>query len=167
MRKEFITRNSKETQKLGEMLAKEFKNGGVLALSGDLGSGKTTFTQGFLKELKVKGPYTSPTFLVIRCYRVAQNAKPACWTGRRKTQKMFHAPRSTLCNIYHIDAYRIKSKDILDLGWEEIVSIPENIVIIEWADRIKKIVPKSALWIKFEWVDNNTRKLKLYEDKDK
>lgn len=156
MRKEFITRNSKETQKLGEMLAEEFKNGGVLALSGDLGSGKTTFTQGFLKGLKVKGPYTSPTFLVIKNYK----PHPTLSLPRRGI-------KGEVKNIYHTDAYRIKSKDILDLGWEEIVSIPENIVIIEWADRIEKIIPKSALWIRFEWVDNNTRKLKLYEDKDK
>jgi tRNA threonylcarbamoyladenosine biosynthesis protein TsaE len=131
--KTFITKNSKETQKLGEMLAKDSKNGIIIALEGDLGCGKTTFTQGFLKGLKIKGPYTSPTFVVMKKYN----------------------------NAYHIDAYRVNSDDILNLGWEEIVADENNVIIVEWADRIRKIIPASALWIKFEWVDNNTREIKL------
>jgi len=62
-------------------------------------------------------------------------------------------------NIFHLDAYRINAKDILNLGWEEIVTNKNNIIIIEWADRIKKIIPKNCLWIKFEWIDENKRKL--------
>jgi tRNA threonylcarbamoyladenosine biosynthesis protein TsaE len=169
MQKIFITKSSKETQGLGKILAEELKDdpaslrqavvsasrgGGILALEGELGSGKTTFTQGFLAGLRVKGPYTSPTFLVIKNYKKKIPIKPK--SSNTKTQ-----------NIYHIDTYRIKDKDILSLGWEEIISNPENIVIIEWADRIKKIIPKHALWIKFKWIDNNTREIKLYENKIK
>jgi tRNA A37 threonylcarbamoyladenosine biosynthesis protein TsaE len=62
-------------------------------------------------------------------------------------------------NIYHIDAYRVGVKDIISLGWEEIISNDRNIVIIEWADKIKKVVPSSALWIKFKWTDKNKRKI--------
>ena len=72
----FITNNFKETQKLGELLALEIeserKGDGalILCLEGDLGAGKTTFTQGLLKGLKVKGPYTSPTFVVMKEYEI-------------------------------------------------------------------------------------------------
>ena len=68
MEKTFITENSKQTQKLGEMLASEFKGGQIICLSGELGAGKTTFTQGLLKGLKIKGPYTSPTFVIMKKY---------------------------------------------------------------------------------------------------
>lgn len=157
-----ITKSSKETRKLGELLAGEItanqkrpslfgsfrprpacrcRRGRearllIICLEGELGSGKTTFTQGLLKGLKVKGPYTSPTFVIMKKYK---------------------------SNIYHFDAYRIKDKDILNLGWEEIVAdnppAGGNIIIIEWADRIRKIIPKGAVWIKFAWVDENKRKL--------
>lgn len=132
MRKTFITENSIQTQKLGELLAAELRGGEVICLSGDLGAGKTTFTQGLLKGLKIGGPYTSPTFVIMKKYKD---------------------------NIFHFDAYRIKDKDILNLGWEEIIADKNNIVIIEWAERIKKILPKNSLWIKFEWLNEKKRKI--------
>jgi tRNA threonylcarbamoyladenosine biosynthesis protein TsaE len=152
--KSFITQNSKQTQKLGEMLAAEIlvskrsdlsqpkrpKEVGplsptIICLSGELGAGKTTFTQGLLKGLKVKGPYTSPTFVIMKHYKNKAN------------------------NIYHVDAYRVDNNDIINLGWKEIVADDNSVIIIEWADRIKKIIPKGALWVKFEWVDENKRKI--------
>ncbi len=134
MKKEIITKNPKETQKLGMLLAEEIKDGRVVALSGELGSGKTTFTQGLLRGLGIKGPYTSPTFVIMKKY---------------------------ISNIYHLDAYRVGEKDILDLGWEEIISEPENIIIVEWADRIKNIIPKDSIWIEFGWLAENERKIKF------
>jgi tRNA threonylcarbamoyladenosine biosynthesis protein TsaE len=134
----FITENSQKTQKLGEMLAQEIKStcppkrqARTICLSGELGSGKTTFTQGFLKGLKIKGPYTSPTFVIMKKYN----------------------------NVYHIDAYRVTGKDILALGWKEIIADKNNLVIIEWAERIKKIIPRDSLWIKFKWLNKNQREL--------
>lgn len=135
MEKEFITSNFKETQKLGELLARELRGGEIICLSGDLGAGKTTFTQGLLRGLKVKGPYTSPTFLVMKEYKQKKR------------------------NIYHIDAYRVNAKDILNLGWEEIVADKSNVIIVEWAEKIKKIIPKSALWLKLQWVSEKKRKI--------
>lgn len=129
---EIITNNFEETQKLGEDLAKKIKNCGIICLSGDLGAGKTTFTQGLLKGLGVKGPYTSPTFVVMKQYDK---------------------------NVYHIDAYRIDEKDMLNLGWKEIIADPKNVIIIEWAERIKKVIPGQAQWIKFEWIDENKRRI--------
>lgn len=130
--KTYITKNSKETQQLASGLAGKIKKGAVIALQGNLGSGKTTFTQGLLKGLKIKGPYTSPTFVIMKQYEK---------------------------NIFHFDAYRIGVKDILNLGWKELVAEKNNIIIIEWADRIRKIIPKNALWIRFENKSENERKI--------
>jgi tRNA threonylcarbamoyladenosine biosynthesis protein TsaE len=130
----FITTSAKQTQKMGELLAQEIKGGAVICLSGDLGSGKTTFTQGLLKGLKVAGPYTSPTFVIMKKYKN---------------------------NIFHFDAYRVGAKDILNLGWEEIIADKNNIIIVEWADWIKKIIPTNALRIKFTWMNENKRKIAL------
>jgi tRNA threonylcarbamoyladenosine biosynthesis protein TsaE len=132
MQKIFTTNNSRQTQKLGEILATEIKGGKIICLSGELGAGKTTFTQGLLKGLKVKGPYTSPTFVIMKQYKK---------------------------HIFHIDAYRVKSDDIINLGWEEIIANKNNVIIIEWADRISKIITKGALWIEFEWMDKSKRKI--------
>jgi len=129
----FITTSKNQTQKLGEELAKELRGGEIICLSGELGAGKTTFTQGLLKGLKAKGPYTSPTFVVIKKYE----------------------------HIYHIDAYRIKDTDLLELGWEEMLAGKKNITIIEWAERVRKIIPDDAIWINFKWLGENKRELKF------
>lgn len=156
MKKIFITENLKQTQKLGEMLAEELRGGEIICLVGDLGAGKTTFAQGLLKGLKVKGPYTSPTFLVMKHYksRIKNNEL------RIKDKKsIIHNSKFIIQNVYHIDAYRISAKDILNLGWEEMIANKNNVIIIEWAERIKKIIPKNACWIKLEGVDENKRKI--------
>lgn len=134
----FTTNNNKETQKLGKVLAKELRGGEIICLSGDLGSGKTTFSQGILNGLKIKGPYTSPTFVILKKYKV---------------------PGEKIKNAYHIDAYRIKSRDLEELGWKELAKSKENIVILEWAERTKRIIPRNALWIRFKWIDRNKREL--------
>ena len=144
MKESFTTTNSKQTQKLGEILAKELKGGEIICLSGVLGSGKTTFAQGVLKGLGAKGPFTSPTFVVMKKYKIFSKVRPFPPPHRRIPQGQ------TLKNVYHIDAYRVGSKDILDLGWEEIVADKNNIIIVEWAERIKTIVPRNAIWLGFE-----------------
>lgn len=153
----FATINKIQTQKLGEMLARELRGaclptrqGKIICLSGDLGSGKTTFTQGLLKGLKVKGPYTSPTFLIMKHYK-----------KEFPISKSQYPKKFKILNIYHLDAYRVKVGDILDLGWKEIVADNKNIIIIEWAERVKKIIPKDALWIKFKWIGKNEREIRL------
>ena len=107
----------------------------VLALRGDLGTGKTTFAQGFLKGLGVKKRVASPTFVIIR---------------RRALRRSHSARRKVFTNIFHIDAYRLKSAaHLAALGFKEILADPGNIVLIEWAERAKKTVPKRALWLTF------------------
>lgn len=153
----FITKNAEQTRKLGELLAKELRGGGIICLTGDLGSGKTTFAQGILKGLGAKGPHTSPTFVVMKHYKYFSKVRPFPSSG-----KAVGIPQGqTLKNIYHIDCYRVGAQDILGLGWEEIVSGKNNVVIVEWAERIKSIIPEGAVWVEFEHSGDDKRKLVL------
>ncbi len=145
MKFQYLTANRFQTKKLGEILAKEIlrtkikKTAFVIGLEGDLGGGKTTFLQGFAKGLGVKEKILSPTFVILKRLKVQD--------GRFK-------------DFYHIDCYRIqKPKEILDLGFKEIISNPKNIVAIEWADRIGKILPKNSIILKFEFIGQNKRKI--------
>ena len=140
MRVKYLTTTPRQTQKLGEILAKEVlktklkKEALTLGLEGDLGGGKTTFLQGFAKGLGIKEKILSPTFVILKKFKI-QNSK--------------------FKNFYHIDCYRIeKPREILDLGFKEIVSNPQNIITVEWADRIRKILPKKVIIIKFELLNN-------------
>lgn len=130
-----ITKSKTQTQKFAKKLAQQILKKGpgrqaqVLALSGDLGAGKTTFTQGFMKALGVKHHVTSPTFMIVRRYEL-------------KNQKFL--------NAYHFDLYRIhQSKEILALDFRKIIRNPENIVLIEWPERLGRLLPKSATKISF------------------
>ncbi len=151
MKLRFFTSAPHQTKKAGEILAKEILNTAlgkkalVLALVGDLGGGKTTFIQGLARGLGIKEKILSPTFIIMRKFLISHNLP------LRTVQFL---------NFYHLDCYRIeKAKDVLDLGFKEIVSDPQNIVAIEWADRIKKIIPRGTIWVNFEFVDKNKRKI--------
>lgn len=142
MDKKYITKNYKQTQKLGEKFAKEIlkfppqKSAIVLALCGNLGGGKTTFLQGFAKGLGIKEKILSPTFVI---------------------QKRFKFKNG---NFYHIDCYRLKdSKEILELDFKKLILNPENIIAIEWPEKIKKLLPKNTIFIDFKFVDENKRSI--------
>ena len=160
----FITTNTEQTRKIGEMLAKELKGGEIICLEGELGSGKTTFAQGILKGLKVEGPYTSPTFVIMKHYKKEIPNSKSQIPNKSENYKL-QITNYKLQNIYHIDAYRVNSVDILELGWEEIVKNENNVTIIEWADRIKKIIPDDAIWMKFEWMDKDKRRIAISNKK--
>jgi tRNA threonylcarbamoyladenosine biosynthesis protein TsaE len=154
--KKYITKSFQETQKLGEKFAKQIllsrtspKTAVVLTLHGNLGGGKTTFLQGFAKGLGIKEKITSPTFVIMKRFTLSSDR------GFR--------------NFYHIDCYRlIGSKDILELfsaqggpasGWKKIISDSENIVAIEWPEKIKKVLPKNIIKIEFKFIDETTREI--------
>lgn len=151
MQKKFITISSVETWRLGKILAKELRGGEIVCLVGDLGTGKTTFTQGLLKNLGAKEPYISPTFLIMKEY--IGNQEPM--NNKQKIKR-----------IYHFDAYRVGSEDILDLGWEEIIADKNNVIIVEWADRIFDIIPEEAVWVEFQWISEKERKIIFNSRKD-
>lgn len=141
----------KQTQKVARIFAKELINtkhgrsAFVVALRGNLGAGKTTFTQGLLRGLGVKSKITSPTFVLMKTYSL----QPITHNKYKKA--------------IHVDCYRIKApKEILDLNWKEIISNPQNIVLIEWPERIKKIIPKNSIRVKFEYgKKENERKISI------
>lgn len=102
----------------------------VFAMQGDLGAGKTTFVQGFFRGLGLKNRAPSPTFIIMRRHGLK---------------------RGHFKNIFHVDAYRLKNAAALGvLDFENVLSDPKNIVLIEWADRVKGVLPKGTAWLKFK-----------------
>jgi len=109
----------------------------VLALQGDLGAGKTAFVKSLGKELSISDNVTSPTFVIM---------------------KLFDVSNSKYKKLIHIDAYRLDNEKELEvLGWREIIKDPKNLVAIEWPERVEGLIPSSAIRIKFEFVDEETR----------
>ena len=145
---EQITKSAEETKRLAESLAKKLKGGGVLCLYGELGSGKTTFVQGLAEGLGIKKRVLSPTFVLMRSYEF----RPDGLTKKPVGSIQF----------YHVDLYRINnSQEAEMLGLQEIFNNPQNIVAIEWAERIKDILPPKRTEVYFEHIDENTRRIKV------
>lgn len=137
-----LSRSLEETN----LIAKEFlasiksgENAVVVALEGDLGSGKTAFSQEVGKILGVRENMQSPTFVIEKIYSIDfKNFK----------------------HLIHIDAYRLeKESELLHLGWEELVKEKENLILIEWPENVSKIIPKSAKRISFKFIDETTREI--------
>lgn len=123
----YLSKSEKQTKKIAERLAKKLKGGEVIALTGNLGAGKTTFIQGLAKGLKIKKNVNSPTFVLMKIYPVENS-----------------------CVLYlcHIDAYRIKNPmELADIGALEYFRDKNTVSIIEWADKIKSILPKKNIEI--------------------
>jgi|SRR3989344_4199610 len=134
--KKIITKSSEETQKVAREIAKKFTSG-VIALSGDLGAGKTTFTQGFAKALGIQDKIISPTFVLVRQHKIPDSPKI----------------------LFHIDLYRLDEINFKETGIQEIIDDPNNIVLIEWAEKAKTQLPKDTLWIYFKNLDEDKREL--------
>lgn len=141
----FTTKNSDETFRLGERLAPELskgdeRHGVVIGLSGELGSGKTTFVQGFAKGLGLSSRITSPTFILMRSYEL--NGK----------------------SLYHVDLYRLEGKiknQLDELGLPSVWKLPDHIVLIEWADKIRDVLPDDMIWIEFKHTGDNKREIRI------
>jgi tRNA threonylcarbamoyladenosine biosynthesis protein TsaE len=121
MKIKFHTISSAQTAKLAEMFAQNVKNKTVILLRGSLGSGKTTFAQGFAKGLGIEEIVNSPTFNIVKVYNYEKN------------------------NLYHIDAYRLENNQ-KDIGLSEYINSP-GIVIIEWPEFVSSIIPKNNISI--------------------
>lgn len=134
-----ISNSIEDTAIIAGEIAKLYdQKGGVLALFGDLGSGKTTFTALLAQKLGIKDRVTSPTFTIMREYQIPNS--------KRK--------------LIHIDLYRIEDPTSLQsLGLEEIFRNPHNLVIIEWPNRLDKL-PISTKTIYFKFLGENTREIK-------
>jgi len=140
----WISNSPEETQALAKKLLATFPRIKVICLRGPLGSGKTCFVKGIGQELGLEETQIkSPTFIIFRKSKI-------------KNKKFLY--------FYHFDVYRINSeKEILNLGWKEIISNPENIVLVEWADKIEKILPKNSVKINFKHLKGDKREIEIAE----
>jgi tRNA threonylcarbamoyladenosine biosynthesis protein TsaE len=144
----YFTNKTSATKKLGENLAETIirtrGNGPVIVgLDGDLGSGKTTFLQGFAKGLGIKEKILSPTFVIVKRFEI-----------KKKISKYK--------NFYHIDCYRIEGKNELkSFNFKSIIADKKSIIAIEWVKKINKIIPYKNIAIKFSFLDKNKRKVVL------
>ncbi|MDE2188313.1 MAG: tRNA (adenosine(37)-N6)-threonylcarbamoyltransferase complex ATPase subunit type 1 TsaE [Patescibacteria group bacterium] len=125
----------------------------VIGLSGNLGSGKTAFVQALAAELGVAEQVTSPTFVIEKIYLIGSN-------GGNDPQGSVH-PEVRLrvwSRLVHIDAYRLESARELEvLNFEELVDDPNNLILIEWPENVREILPESTLTIKCEFVSETER----------
>jgi tRNA threonylcarbamoyladenosine biosynthesis protein TsaE len=117
------TKNEAETLNLGKDLARQFKGGEVVALSGDLGAGKTIFTKGLAQGLGYKKVITSPTFVLM---------------------KVYNPDNAAVKNFVHVDCYRIDGEDDLyGIGFNDYLGRSDTVVAIEWAEKIKGLLKKT------------------------
>jgi tRNA threonylcarbamoyladenosine biosynthesis protein TsaE len=141
-----VTKNEKETFRLGSLLGKGCRGGEVFVLCGDLGAGKTKFLQGLAAGLGVKSRVNSPTFNILKIYKIMNAAQ--------------NKNASKIKIFCHIDAYRLKSAhDLISLGVKEFFDQSDVVTAIEWADKVKKIWPKKARVIKMKQLSENEREI--------
>lgn len=118
----------------------------ILLLEGDLGSGKTTFTQALACELGIKNQVTSPTFVLMKSYKISTSA----------IEKFGLSVK----NLVHFDAYRLNSGvDLLSLGWTELVANPDNLIVLEWPEKVADLFTGVENKINFKFIDEETREI--------
>jgi tRNA threonylcarbamoyladenosine biosynthesis protein TsaE len=139
-----ISHTPQETHFIGVILGENLRPGDVVALSGELGAGKTCLVQGIARGLDVPEGYeiTSPTFTLINEY-----------PGR--------------FILYHMDMYRLSGvQDLIDIGFDACFN-DRGVVVVEWAEKIREALPEGALFISLEYLEDNKRKLAFYDSRDK
>jgi tRNA threonylcarbamoyladenosine biosynthesis protein TsaE len=139
-----ITQSAQETQKLGGEIAASVKEGKaprILCLYGQLGSGKTTFVQGYAKGLGLThARLLSPTFIIVRRYKIPSS------------EKLLH----------HMDLYRIEnSHDLEGLGLSEIFVDKDSFVVIEWPERLGDSLPSQRLDIRFQMLEDGSHEVRI------
>ena len=135
---ELISYSEEETKRLAKKVAEKLKKGNIVVLTGDLGSGKTKFTEGILTYFDLQEEISSPTFTIVNEYKKNE------------------------VNIFHFDVYRLADVDeFLAIGGEEYFE--KGICIIEWGEIIEEILPKDAIKIEFlkDEKNENIRKIKI------
>jgi len=140
---EIISLTPEETEKIGTLLGEMLTGGEVIALAGELGSGKTTLVKGIAQGMGFKEQeVVSPSFTLINEY---DGPLP----------------------LFHIDFYRLEGeKDPFEIGFEEYISA-EGVVVIEWADRVPQAVPKDSLWITLRYLEAERREIVMRAQADR
>jgi tRNA threonylcarbamoyladenosine biosynthesis protein TsaE len=140
-----ISKSPAETVRIGRILGEGLKAGDVVALTGELGSGKTCLTQGIASGLGVPEDYavTSPTFTLINEY-----------PGREAA-------------LIHVDLYRLQgTDDLVDMGYEEYLT-GGGVMVVEWAEKIRGAVPDGAVCVVLTYLEENVRKMELTGRRDR
>jgi tRNA threonylcarbamoyladenosine biosynthesis protein TsaE len=132
---EFFSRSPEQTRRVGMRLGALLKPGDVVCLSGDLGSGKTTFVQGMARGWGSLDTVTSPTFILVNQYRRLD--------GQR---------------LHHLDAYRMASAaEAEDL--DMVLLLENGPLVVEWPEKIKAVLPERCLWVMLRWMADEQRGL--------
>ena len=136
---EFISRSVKDTGKFAKSLLPKLKSGNILALSGNLGAGKTVLAKALANALGVSETVNSPTFVLMKVYDVSQPA---------------------IKKFVHVDCYRLdQAEDLADIGLQDYLDDPESLIVIEWAEKIKNLPADKIINIKIESLGGDQRKI--------
>jgi tRNA threonylcarbamoyladenosine biosynthesis protein TsaE len=140
------TNNLEETKKIAKDFALSLKpaidSATVVGLYGDLGAGKTSFTQGMATAMGINENVASPTFVI---------------------EKIYELKNQNFSRLIHIDAYRLDKQDeILYLGWKQIISDPKNLVLVEWPERISGIMPEH-IKVSLSHISENSRGIEIQQ----
>jgi tRNA threonylcarbamoyladenosine biosynthesis protein TsaE len=132
---EIISRSAEQTRRVGMRLGALLKPGDLVALVGDLGSGKTTLVQGIAASWGTLDPVSSPTFVIVNVYRHTDGLR-----------------------LFHLDAYRLNdATEALDLDLENMLD--QGPMIVEWAERVQTVLPEHGLWVHLNYIDDVQRDL--------
>jgi len=143
-----ITHSLKQTHDFARRVLSQMEGANILALYGNLGTGKTAFSQGIGKALGISGRMVSPTFVVVRKYALATISS-----------------KFSFENLYHIDLYRIeKQEEVNDLGIIDFINNPKNLVVIEWAEKMGNYLPEKRIDLQFEYVNERERKITILDN---
>jgi len=153
----YHSKSEKETQKIAGKLAIKImksttsprlaglRRASVIALEGELGAGKTTFMRGFAEALGINAKIKSPTFVLMKKYRIP-----------RPTALLRYCATA----LIHLDCYRVRDhRDLATLDLKTIFNTPGNVVLIEWPERVSKILPKKLIKVHIDHIDENKRKI--------
>ena len=132
----FTVESLLETRKLAEEFAMSLNVGDMVLLNGDLGAGKTTFTQFVFAALGVMDVVNSPTFAILKSY-----------------QGKF--------TLHHFDTYRITTEEAIEAGFDEVLSDRDSVIFIEWSENIRQLLPKKYIEINIKLVDDNKREFEI------
>jgi len=144
-----VTNNVKETQEVGRKMGQIIKDTSldldhafVISLEGDLGGGKTSFMQGFAQGLDLDEKILSPTFIICRKCKLSE---------------------SSFQYLYHCDYYRLDPEENKEVGFQDIFSNSQNLVVVEWGNKIKSMLPKLSLVIKFDFKEKDKRSINIID----